>query len=153
MVSLTLALVTRHPARVTLGAHNEEGEPMADPTTPAAPTAPADPAAAPVLTPGNETSEFKLTKVAMICSIVVAVLGGVTETLQQVSSFLPGATWVGPALTVVGILSALAAQIAYTVTRGVVKAAHVTALGKVAVANATAVSPAAAAAAGAALTG
>jgi cation transporter-like permease len=85
-------------------------------TTPAAPST--------TLNAGKDTSEFKLTKVMMIASMVVAVCGGLTETLSQLTSVLPNAKWVGTAMMLISLVSAAAAQIGYALSRGMVKAGH-----------------------------
>lgn len=102
----------------------------------------ADQNALPAVTPGVETSEFKLTKVAMICAFVVAICGGVTEALTQVGTLAPGLKWVGAALGIVALVSGVASQIAYTITRGTVKAAALDAGAQVA--SAASATPAAA---------
>lgn len=70
---------------------------------------------------GHTTTEWSATKWVTICAGIVAVLGGITETLTQMGTVLPNVKWIGVALTIVGMISAVAAQIGYALSRGNVK--------------------------------
>lgn len=72
---------------------------------------------------GHTTTEFAVTKWVTVCSIVVAILGGVSEALSNLTTVMPGAKWIGVTLTIVGMLSAAAAQIGYALSRASVKKA------------------------------
>lgn len=74
--------------------------PDAPVVTPAPATPNAAPAPAPLITPGNQTSEFTLTKLAMWVGIVTSAVGTADAILQDVSAALSKVplTATGPAL-------------------------------------------------------
>src|SRR4051812_21090819 len=69
-----------------------------------APTSlPSDPAK-----PGRETSEFSLTRLAVIVS---AALSGLTVTLTQLKDSFPDSRWIGATLALLGTVAGLVAVV------------------------------------------
>jgi uncharacterized membrane protein len=114
--------------------------PVPPPPPPAAP-APAPAASLPIAevpasNPGAQTSEFWLAKVVSICSIIVAVVGVITDAITKLTAALPNVpSWIGVTLTVLGVVGAVASQIAYTISRVQVKKAELSAATTVAAIN------------------
>ncbi len=77
----------------------------------------------PAVTPGVQTSEYAATKWVTILAAVAFGLGIVMDVLTAVSTSFPALAWVGPVLNVVGMVSALLAQLGYNRGRVIVKAA------------------------------
>jgi len=97
---------------------------MADPVPAPAPA----PANTNPLAPGATTSEGAGSKFVVGLSAVIAALGTITTILSQVSDIIPPAKqglglWIG----IGGIVVAGITQIAYTIQRGIVKAAAIAA--------------------------
>lgn len=70
-------------------------------------------------TPGSEKNG---SKIVVILTSVVGVLGVITSVVDQVSSIVPAsAKWIGPVVAVVGVVAAAMTQIAYTVMRTWIK--------------------------------
>lgn len=113
---------------------------MADETVPVPPVTPEPPTdQTGPLDAGHTTTEFSVTKWVTVCAIAVAILGGVTEALSSLTTVMPGSKWIGVALTIVGMLSAAAAQVGYALSRASVKKAALQAgVAPKPVANATA---------------
>jgi hypothetical protein len=75
-------------------------------------------------TPGVATSEYAVTKLAVVLSILASVVGVVLDTLPQLQAAVPGAShWTGPVLAVVGVVGTVLTALGYQVTRASVKAA------------------------------
>jgi hypothetical protein len=71
------------------------------------------------LKPGEETSEYKMTKWVNIAAIVLAVAGAALEAVAQAGY---GVHWVGIALTIVGVLTKLINTSGYRTSREMLKA-------------------------------
>lgn len=79
----------------------------------------------PVVTPGVETSEYKLTRLIVIVGSLVAALGSVLEALASVGLF-PRAVGIG--LVIVGALTAVLKAMGYESARVKLKVAEVKAI-------------------------
>lgn len=90
---------------------------MAD-ATPAATTDQTGP-----LDAGTTTSEYTITKWAVILGIVATVLGGVTEILTQLAPQLSGFKWYGVVMMVLGVIGTVLAQLGYAKNRTALKIA------------------------------
>ena len=91
---------------------------MADALVPA----PFDPT---VPAPGETTTEYAVTKITIVLTIVAAVVGGAIGLLQQLSVILPDNKSVGVMLSIAGVIGTVLTALGYQVTRAQVKvAAH-----------------------------
>lgn len=90
------------------------------------------------ITPGSETSEFKMTKIAMYLSIAAAVVGAAQTALGSIQATFPAWGWVGGVLSALGILGTVLASLGYSSARASVKAASLNAAGLVKSAEASA---------------
>jgi hypothetical protein len=123
---------------------------MPDPIEPTAPAV-VTPAPVPVVvpaptivpTPGNQTSEFNVTKLTTILTMVATIVGILTDFLQSISVAMPGSKWIGPLLTILGLAGTVLTTLGYQYTRAQVKAAAHDAAGQVAVATITSAADAA----------
>jgi hypothetical protein len=77
----------------------------------------------PQVKPGHETSEFVLARMVVWISMVLAVLGGLTEVLSIVGKALPQGGAVGKVMMIIGTLSAVLTSVAYTLNRLALKKA------------------------------
>jgi hypothetical protein len=77
------------------------------------------------LAPGNTTSEFRLTQLALVAGVVLEGAGGVIQGLQSGGV---NATWFAIALAVIGMLVQVCSLFGYVKGRAVVKAAALTSL-------------------------
>lgn len=84
--------------------------------------------------PGNESSEFGLTKLIVYAGFVVTLAGAVLEVLQA-QGVLEGAAWAPAVLMVVGMATSLLKALGYTKGRNTLKAADLAAKGAVEVAH------------------
>lgn len=75
------------------------------------------------LAPGEQTSEFWLTKVLTVAGGVVTAIGASLASLQQA---FPDSKWIGAALMVVGTLTSVLTALGYIRGRSLVKAAAIT---------------------------
>ena len=73
------------------------------------------------VTPGKDTSEYAITKLSMILSMVAFVLGIVISVLSQVSTAFPNLVWVGTALSILGPIATVLAQLGYNKGRVLLK--------------------------------
>jgi hypothetical protein len=98
------------------------------------------PVAAPGIAPsaGATTSEFSITKMTMMLTVVASVIGVVTDVLQSLSAAMPGSKWIGPLLTVTGLVGTVLTALGYQVTRAQVKVAAHAAAGAAAATTASA---------------
>ena len=80
---------------------------------------------APAVAPGVQTSEFTVTKLATILTVVATVVGVLTDFAQSISTAMPGSKWIGLLLATLGIIGTVLTALGYQVTRSQVKvAAH-----------------------------
>ena len=86
--------------------------------------------------PGKDSSEYSVTKITLILTTIASVVGVATDLLQSLSTAMPGSKWIGPALTIAGLIGSVLAALGYQVTRAQVKVAAHNAAG-VAAAGAT----------------
>lgn len=103
------------------------------------PAVPATPPAAPPVIPGNQTSEFNLTKLVAYVGLALTTIGTILATVQ---SILPAgnklSVYVGVALAVVGALMKVAVVMGYQDARADTKVAAAQAAGATAAAQAQA---------------
>jgi hypothetical protein len=99
---------------------------MADPVTTPAPGA---------VTPGTQTSEFKVTVVATILSILATVVPTLISIFGDLQAKFPSWTWAGPVLGMLGIIGTVLTALGYQSTRAQVKEAASAAGAQVAVAQ------------------
>jgi len=71
--------------------------------------------------PGEQTTEYKLTKVSLWISTAMIVLGQLSEMIPALQALHPGTPWLGTALTVCGTLLALGKLLGYDRSRAAVK--------------------------------
>ena len=72
------------------------------------------------VTPGKQTSEFKLTAVAMIAGAVLEAFAAILHTLQDQGVQAP---WMAAVFAVIGVLLQVASLLGYQKTRAAVKVA------------------------------
>jgi hypothetical protein len=70
--------------------------------------------------PGSQTSEYKVTRFALILSTIATVVGYASSILDMLP---PTLKWVGPATALVGLLSTLLTALGYQAARSGVKKA------------------------------
>jgi hypothetical protein len=87
-------------------------------------------AAAPGVTPGNQTSEYQLTNraswigiVFMVLGVVVEVADALVQTLAPIAAQFPDVKWIGAVLLVAGAIVKVATTVGYARSRAAVKAA------------------------------
>ncbi len=85
------------------------------------------------VTPGNQTSEFWLTKMVMGIGSAVTVVGAILGALQEME-VLKGQQWLSGAMVLIGILAVVVKALGYTAGRSTVKAADLASKGAVEVA-------------------
>src|SRR4051812_39838852 len=90
---------------------------MEDTSTTSTPTAPI------VVTPGNQTSEYKVTIISSVLSIAAVVTGVVLDLLQSAQDAGVNGKWMSIALSAFGLLALALTAVGYQVTRAHVKAA------------------------------
>jgi hypothetical protein len=96
---------------------------MADDTTPTVPPQ------TPGVVPGTATSEFKVTIISSILSVVATVTGVVLDLLQSAQDAGINGRWLSIGLAVFGVIGMTLTAVGYQVTRAHVKAAAVAASG------------------------
>lgn len=79
----------------------------------------------PQVTPGNQTSEYKLAKVANVACYVLIAVGGALEAIPDANR----PAWVGVALVVVGAATKFFTNMGYFKSRSQVKTAAMVAAG------------------------
>lgn len=84
---------------------------------------------------GHTTTEWKVTIVASVLSILVTVVGVASNFLDVVQQAGVTGRWVTIATTVVGVLGTVLTALGYTVTRKQIKVAALNAAGAVAVSS------------------
>lgn len=77
----------------------------------------------PTVVPGVATSEFKVTIIATVLSVLATVVGVVLDLLQSAQDAGVNGKWMSIALSVFGVLGVVLTAIGYQVTRAHVKAA------------------------------
>jgi hypothetical protein len=92
---------------------------MADPTisTPTDQTGPLD--------AGHTTSEYKVTIIATVLSVLATITGVALDLLQSAQSAGIGGKWLPIALSIFGVLGTVLTSIGYQVARSNVKAAAI----------------------------
>ena len=78
---------------------------------------------APAVTPGNSTSEFKVTVVASVLSILATITGVALDLLQSAQDAGVQGKWLTLALSIFGVIGMVLTAIGYQITRAHVKAA------------------------------
>lgn len=73
------------------------------------------------MTPGNQTSEFQLTKLSIKIGATLTILGAVLPSIQaaveQLQAIGINAPWTGVVITICGALMAMIGHLGYTVSR------------------------------------
>lgn len=77
----------------------------------------------PEVTPGNETSEFSLTKFQLWAGTALVVVGALVDLVPALQELHPGAPWLGSTLVALGVIKNVLSLFAYTKSRTLVKAA------------------------------
>src|SRR3954471_22105305 len=75
-----------------------------------------------VVTPGNQTSEYKVTIISSVLSIAAVVTGVVLDLLQSAQDAGINGKWMSIALSAFGLLALALTAVGYQVTRAHVKA-------------------------------
>jgi hypothetical protein len=76
-----------------------------------------------VVTPGNQTSEYRVTIISSVLSIAAVVTGVVLDLLQSAQDAGVTGKWMSIALSAFGLLALALTAVGYQVTRAHVKAA------------------------------
>jgi ABC-type sugar transport system substrate-binding protein len=76
-----------------------------------------------VVTPGNQTSEYKVTIISTVLSIAAVITGVVLDLLQSAQDAGVNGRWMAIGLSVFGVIGAVLTAVGYQVTRAHVKAA------------------------------
>jgi hypothetical protein len=77
----------------------------------------------PDVTPGPQTSEYKLARLNAYVGLALVILGAVGEVLAEVVQVFPGLHWAAVALIAIGAIQKAAGSIGYSVSRAAVKSA------------------------------
>jgi hypothetical protein len=77
----------------------------------------------PSVAPGVASSEFKVTVVATVLSVMATVTGVVLDLLQSAQDAGVNGKWLSIALSIFGVIGAVLTAIGYQITRAHVKAA------------------------------
>lgn len=77
----------------------------------------------PVVTPGNQTSEYKVTVFVSILTILSTVVPYLVTIFTDLQAKFPAWTWIAPILTILGILGAVINALGYQSARTQVKVA------------------------------
>lgn len=76
-----------------------------------------------VVTPGNQTSEYKVTIISTVLSIAAVITGVVLDLLQSAQDAGVNGKWLSIGLSIFGVIGAVLTTVGYQVTRSHVKAA------------------------------
>jgi hypothetical protein len=77
------------------------------------------------VTPGTGTSEYAVTKIAMIFSIAAFTVGILVDIVSAFHSAFPNLVWLGALLNGLGIIGGVLAQLGYNKGRVLVKVAAI----------------------------
>lgn len=76
-----------------------------------------------VVTPGNQTSEYKITIISTVLSVLATITGVALDLLQSAQDAGVNGRWVSIALSAFGLIGMALTAVGYQVTRAHVKAA------------------------------